>query len=623
MAISPSPITWIESHVPGGKKVALLGLAFFALTSLTIAMTRFGGALALVWLGTAILTAVLVTLPRPQWSRVLWGFAALSAAATSLFGFGPHMALQLAAANVFEAYVIARLLLALRPQRDWLESVDGLIVLIVAGGLIGPALAAIPGGLMVAMVAPGGWLSHATDWIAGHGLGTLLGFPIAYMATSGALSKEFAAARPAVVVECIGHALIVGVVTAVVFLQADLPLLFLPVAPLLFAAFRQGRIGASIGLFTIAVVAIVSFSTGQGIPLPVLDAFGEKVLFLQFYLAVLLLLALPVSVALKRNQLLFAELEEKKALKALISDHSDDALLNLDSEGRVRFASPAGERLSGRTELMDLPLTVFFDPLDEALVLGALIRAGQEPGQTCMIERPVLRGEDQIWLEARIRAVPRPEITRPIASSIAAPIVGYAVTIRDVTASKNAELRALREADTDALTGLPNRRAFLRHLEARLEHAAHRPFMFAIVDLDHFKCVNDTHGHDAGDMVLRRVAAAMQQLSAPERFFARLGGDEFALIADGIEPSEAAALCEQLCREVAALDLAAPDGTVFSLTASVGLAGIAVSCSASLALQAADGPLYAAKSAGGNRVEIAAAGENCPTRRSDSTTRAA
>jgi diguanylate cyclase (GGDEF)-like protein len=332
------------------------------------------------------------------------------------------------------------------------------------------------------------------------------------------------------------------------------------------------------------------------------------VLFLQFYLAVLLLLALPVSVALKRNQLLFAQLEEKKALKALISDHSDDALLNLDSEGLVRFASPAGERLSGRSELMDLPLTVFFDPLDEALVLGALTRAGQEPGQTCMIERPVLRGEDQIWLEARIRAVPRAEITRPIASSIGAPIVGYAVTIRDVTASKSAELRALREADTDALTGLPNRRAFLRHLEARLEHAAHRPFMFAIVDLDHFKCVNDTHGHDAGDMVLRRVAAAMQQLSAPERFFARLGGDEFALIADGIEPSEAAALCEQLCREVAALDLAAPDGTVFSLTASVGLAGIAVSCSASLALQAADGPLYAAKSAAatGSRLPLLA-----------------
>ncbi|WP_454597461.1 diguanylate cyclase domain-containing protein [Qipengyuania sp. SM2507] len=615
MAISPNPMTWIERHVPGGKKLALLGLAFFAITSLTIAMTRFGGALALVWLGTAILAAVLVTLPRSQWPRILWSFAALSAVATSLFGFGPHMALQLAAANVFEGYVIARLLLALRPQRDWLESVDGLIVLIVAGGLVGPALAAIPGGLIVALTTPGSWLSHATDWIAGHGLGTLLGFPIAYMAASGALSKDFASASLPVILECIGHALIVGLVTAMVFLQADLPLLFVPIVPLLFASFRRGRIGASIGLFTIAVIAIAALSTGEGFSLPVLDSFGDKVLFLQFYLAVLLLLALPVSVALKHRHLLFVELEEEKALNGLISDHSDGALLNLDSEGRIRFASPASEWLSGQVELTGEPLAIFFDPLDESLVLSTLTNAGDEPGKTSVIERPVLRGDEQIWLEARIRAVPRAETPGRIA--------GYAVTIRDATASKHAELRALREADTDALTGLPNRRAFLRHLEARLEYAVNRPFMFAIVDLDHFKCVNDTYGHDAGDMVLRQVAAAMQQLSAPDRFFARLGGDEFALIAERIEPDEATALCEELCRAVAALDLAAPDGTAISLTASVGLAGIDAPCSASLALQAADGPLYAAKSVGGNRVEIATANGQSPNRRSDSETQAA
>lgn len=612
---SRNPMTWMGNHIPGGNRTALLGLSFFAITSLTIATTRFGDALALVWLGTAILAATLITLPRTQWMPVIWSFAALSAVATSLFGFGPHMALQLAAANVFESYVIARLLLALRPQRDWLESVDGLVVLIVAGGIVGPALAAVPGGLMVALVTPGDWLSHATDWVASHGLGTLLGFPIAYMAASGALSKDFAAARLPVVIECIGHALTIGVVTTLVFLQPGLPLLFLPIVPLLFAAFRQGRIGASIGLFTIAVIAIGALSTGEGFSLPALVTFGDKVLFLQFYLAALLLLALPVSVALRHNQLLFAELEEKKALKGLISDHSDDALLNLDSEGLVRFASPASERLSGRAELMGQRLTVFFDPLDETLVLGALTKAGAEPGRTCVLERPVLRGDEQIWLEARLRAVAGSETPDRIA--------GYAVTIRDVTASKHAELRALREADTDALTGLPNRRALLRHLETCLGYAANRPFLFAIVDLDQFKSVNDTHGHDAGDMVLRQVAAAMRRLSAPERFFARLGGDEFALIAERIEPGEARALCEELCRAVAALALAAPDGTAFSLTASVGLASIASPCSASVALQAADGPLYAAKSNGGNRVEMGRASGESLTRRTNGATQAA
>jgi diguanylate cyclase (GGDEF)-like protein/PAS domain S-box-containing protein len=607
---------WIEGHTPGGRKTALLALAYFAVTSLTIALTRFGDALALVWFGTAILATTLIALPRAQWTPVIWAFAALSAVATSLFGFGLHMALQLAAANVFEGYVIARLLLGLRPQRDWLESVDGLVVLIGAGGILGPALAAAPGALMVALVTPGGWLPHAVDWFASHGLGTLLGFPIVYLAATRIRSTSSAAAGLPVVLEGAGHALTVGIVTALVFLQAELPLLFLPVVPLLFAAFRLGRTGASIGLITIAVIAIGSLSTGTGFSLPVLHAFGDKVLFLQFYLAVLLLLALPVSVALKQRQLLFDELEEQRALKELISDHSDDALLNLDSEGLVRFASPAGERLSGRNELMDQPLTVFFEPLDEALVLSALRHAAGEPGQTRILERPVLRGDEQIWLEARISAVPIAKTTGRIA--------GYAVTIRDVTASKQAELRALQEADTDALTGLPNRRAFLRRLDAHLDYAADRPFIFAIIDLDRFKCVNDTHGHDAGDMALRRVAAAMRRLSGSDRFFARLGGDEFALIAKNLEPAEATALCEELCRAVAALDLPAPDETVFSLTASVGLARIDTPQSASLALQAADGPLYAAKSAGGDRVAIATAPRHQPTvRRAVSRARAA
>lgn len=616
MSTTSGPMTRIDRLIPGGPKALLLAAAFFIVTSLTIALTRFGGGLALVWFGTAILAATLVTLPHAQWARILWLFAALSALATALFGFGAHLALQLAVVNVFEGYVIARLLLALRPQRDWLESIGGLVVLFVSAGIVGPALAAIPGGLMVAIAIPGDWQGHAIDWVVGHGLGTLLAFPIACLAASGALATALASARAAAILESVAHAAIIGVVTVLVFAQADLPLLFLPIVPLLFAAFRSGRIGASIGLLTIASIAVVSLTTGVGFSHSALDTFGDKVVFLQFYLATLLLLALPVSIALKQQELLYTELEEKRALKELIADHSDDALLNLDAEARIRFTSPAGERLSGKTELIGQPLTAFFNPLDEAVVLATLAEAGAQPGLTCVLERPVLRGDDQIWLEARTRAVPLAKTLDTIA--------GYAVTIRDVTASKHAELRALREAETDALTGLPNRRAFLRHLEARLDYAAQRPFMFAIVDLDHFKSVNDTHGHDAGDMVLRKVAAVMRRLSAPERFFARLGGDEFALIAERITMDEAMTLCAELCDAVASLYLAAPDGTAFPLTASVGLACIGAPCSASLALQAADGPLYAAKSAGGNRVEIAAPSDRQnSTRRSESDTRAA
>jgi GGDEF domain-containing protein len=87
------------------------------------------------------------------------------------------------------------------------------------------------------------------------------------------------------------------------------------------------------------------------------------------------------------------------------------------------------------------------------------------------------------------------------------------------------------DADTDALTGLPNRRAFEREV-ARRESA-----YFTLIDLDGFKAVNDEHGHDAGDDVLRHAARRLRAALRSEDFLARLGGDEFAIISDGPIPA--------------------------------------------------------------------------------------
>ncbi len=147
-----------------------------------------------------------------------------------------------------------------------------------------------------------------------------------------------------------------------------------------------------------------------------------------------------------------------------------------------------------------------------------------------------------------------------------------------------------RVAYTDAMTGLENRRSLERHF------AAHRPAAVAIVDIDHFKRINDRHGHDRGDEVIIAVADALR---APDVFTVRLGGEEFALLL--YEPAplpKVEALLQRLpdyvTAHVAGLDV--------PVTASAGVANVTADMTVSAALKAADLRLYAAKAAGRNQL---------------------
>lgn len=576
-------------------KMMAAGAAFFTITSLTIAWSRFGGGLALVWPGSAVLAALLVTQDRDRWFSSLILFAVLSTVATSLFGFGPKVAAPLAFVNVLEGYTIARLLCVLRPERDWLQSVPGLermVFSIVAG----TAFAAVPGGLLAAWIVTGGWQSHVFDWFTAHTLGSLLCFPLAFLTVSGVMRDKIKGGSNRHILECAGHCALVACISWFSFFQTTLALLFVPVVPLMYASFRCGRVGATFGLIIITGLGAVSLQADAGFFNHVELSRASEVQFLQFYLAVLLMLALPTSVALKQHRLVLSELDEKRALERLVADNSDDALLNLDAQGNIRYCSPSGERLADRVDLTGKSIDVFYDPLDEPLVRTTLIQAAENPGITRTFELAVVRHEEVIWLESKLCAVP---------CTNGSGIGGYAVTIRDITARKSAELNAVREAETDTLTGLPNRRAFMRHVDPRLERAGNRPMGLAMIDLDHFKAVNDTHGHQTGDTALREVARVMRQLSKPGRYFARMGGEEFAMTIEQATLPEMIEAIEEVRCAIAKITLLNSEGRPFNVTASIGLARIVSPMSADEALRMADTPLYAAKAAGRNRVNIA------------------
>jgi len=160
-----------------------------------------------------------------------------------------------------------------------------------------------------------------------------------------------------------------------------------------------------------------------------------------------------------------------------------------------------------------------------------------------------------------------------------------------------------RAALTDLLTGLPNRRYAMERLDQEWAGSVrhNRPLCCMIADIDHFKRVNDTYGHDVGDIVLRETAAVLKKTVRKDDVVCRFGGEEFLLICPDTPLEGAVLLANRLCAAVAAHDIRAP-GFIGGVKISVGVAVRTDSMSTPHQfLKAADEALYAAKRGGRNR----------------------
>jgi diguanylate cyclase (GGDEF)-like protein len=166
-----------------------------------------------------------------------------------------------------------------------------------------------------------------------------------------------------------------------------------------------------------------------------------------------------------------------------------------------------------------------------------------------------------------------------------------------------------RQAITDELTGLSNHRRLQEVLGEAVDayQRTKAPASLVLLDLDDFKLVNDTHGHQTGDMVLRAVADCLRGHCRTADAPARYGGEELALVLADTDAEEAAQLAERVRAGVASLALCDPAGRPLPVTVSVGVAGLGDTVATKAALiAAADAALYAAKAAGKNRVHTAA-----------------
>ena len=299
------------------------------------------------------------------------------------------------------------------------------------------------------------------------------------------------------------------------------------------------------------------------------------------------------------------ELRQSQAwMNTIVTGLTDYALTTVDERGCVLAWNPSVERVTGHTaaSVGQRPYSLFYaaDAITSESVTDRLFEADRSGWS--IDEGWLLRADgSRFWGSCLIAPLHAPLQTQDSADP---EVPRYSLIIRDV-GDRRGDTEAMRKAvSCDHLTGLVNRRALYDAAELELQRWQHkpRPLSLLLLDADHFKAINDQHGHAAGDAVLCHLAAGLSANFRPVDVVARLGGEEFVVLLPGVTPDSAEASALRLCDTIAG-HCPRVDGVDIAYTVSVGLATMDAGVDSVDALIArADRAMYAAKARGRNRV---------------------
>lgn len=312
--------------------------------------------------------------------------------------------------------------------------------------------------------------------------------------------------------------------------------------------------------------------------------------------------AAQTLMALMHAQGEVARLSEREQLISSLLVSVNAVLWAFDWETQqMIYVSPAYERIFGRpvslllADYNEWRDSIYPDDLDyaERSLADVLVRGAVEDR-----EYRIISSDGQIrWLSDKCF------INQQAAPGQRLIVVGIA---EDITDKKQAEGELHRLATTDVLTQSSNRRHFFEcaHREFELACAQGSPLSFLLLDIDDFKVINDTYGHQEGDQVLQRIAETGRAVLRRGDVFGRIGGEEFAAVFPGCTPHIAKQIAERLQREIQRLSFSR-DGQDYGVTVSQGLTGLTEADEALDNLfSRADTAMYQAKRQGKNQIVV-------------------
>ncbi|CDZ96136.1 MULTISPECIES: putative bifunctional diguanylate cyclase/phosphodiesterase [Pseudomonadaceae] len=295
----------------------------------------------------------------------------------------------------------------------------------------------------------------------------------------------------------------------------------------------------------------------------------------------------------RRNlQLLSQQLDSARAFNASVLNNAAEGILVVGEDGYINFANPAIARML-HTDVEHLQGTALADHLASPQLPDAWRDSDfykhWRNGETYRLHEAQLNTARGGTLPVALSASPLPRQQRSMV-----------VIALDMSVVRNLHVQLETQAVTDSLTGLLNRRGFHQALDSALARVDRNGKRMAIlyIDLDGFKRINDSLGHDAGDEILCRVARLLETCMRPYDIIARMGGDEFTALLDSLDhPEDAARVAEKLIELISVRHTV--DGTEVTLGASIGIAHFP-DCGQSVEelLRSADMAMYEAKRAG-------------------------
>jgi diguanylate cyclase (GGDEF)-like protein/PAS domain S-box-containing protein len=496
-----------------------------------------------------------------------------------------------ALAQLVEALIAAVLLKRAAVDPQFTRNRDVLMFM-----LVGCLLPAVVGGSVGALglayngvISPDGVPASWGNWSLGDAMGILLVTPLVahwrrWPFPNGRMFAEWLALVALLVASTYGITLLPHA------MESNLFFLLLPFAVL--AAARCGAAGAS-SIAVLLAVFVLSFNVSD-----------EQDRFLA------VVRVMFVGATAFTGYILAAAFSERRAINAVLNAEQERALVTLQAigegvisthaDGRVYFMNAVAEKLTGwrmedaeKRAIEDVfPLSLASGDTEEHTVRHALMHGANSE----ILTRRLLRD--------------RSGILRPVEGAITlvratdGRILGGVVVFRDVSEAEQLRERLVHEASHDSLTGLRNRAAFdrqLRELTAGSDRRVRHALLY--LDLDQFKLINDTRGHETGDRLLIELTKRMRALIHKPDVIARLGGDEFGVLVLDAHEKTVLLLAEELRRAVLDYRFKERDLT-FTVGVSIGVTFFSPGERSPEVLSRADIACYIAKGAGRNAIHV-------------------